>query len=248
MDNIYLNSCDCGACPYLPDAEWQIEQFCADSLDPGFYEAILSQGFRRSGNSFYRNACPGCTRCLPIRLDVKSFKISRSQRRVWNINRDIEFSYAPAAFRKESFDLYQHYIAERHGGGDELNPEQSYTQFLIDSPLPDSALISDYRLPDGSLAGNGYIDVLPEGLSSVYFAFDPGQKQRSLGVFSVLKELELAAKLGKRWYYLGFWVSGSPKMDYKANYRPFELALGGTWRIFEDRSQAVSILSEARAE
>ncbi len=248
MNKIYLNSCDCGACPYLKERQWRIDQFCTDALDSGLYEAVLVQGFRRSGLSFYKNSCPGCSLCIPIRIATDTFRLSKSQRHVRNINSDIVFSTASASFSEERFNLYEHYVIVRHESTGQLDAAESYRQFLIENPLGNPGLISDYRMPDGRLAANGYIDVLPDGLSSVYFAFDPEFARRSLGVFSVLKELELAASLGKRWYYLGFWVPGSPKMDYKANYRPFELALDGEWKYFENRGEALSVLNEVRAE
>jgi len=74
------------------------------------------------------------------------------------------------------------------------------------------------------------VDVLPHSLSSVYFAFDPDFGRRSLGTFSVMKEIELAAAGGKRWLQFGFWVAGSQKMDYKAGFRPHETLIDGVWR------------------
>lgn len=89
--------------------------------------------------------------------------------------------------------------------------------------------IARYRTADGRLVALGFIDVLVDGFSSVYFAFDPAETRRSLGVYSVFAECSLLASLGKRWYYLGFWVDGCRKMEYKAGFRPHELAHEGRW-------------------
>jgi arginine-tRNA-protein transferase len=126
---------------------------------------------------------------------------------------------------KEVIELYQRYHAERHGpsglSGD------SFRMFLGSSPIR-SELVR-YRVED-RLVGLGWIDILPEGLSTVYFAFDPEESQRSLGTFSIMTEIKIAASLGKQWYYLGFYVPGSPKMDYKANFRPHQLLIDGRWQ------------------
>jgi arginine-tRNA-protein transferase len=242
---LYLRSLDCGPCPYLEDRQWQIEEFSAERLAPSIYEALLAEGFRRSGSSFYRNRCPGCELCVPIRLDAQSFRPSRSQRRLARVNSDLAFSQARSSFERGRFELYRRYAQARHGDGQA--PEEameSYRQFLLQDPL-DAGLITEFRLPDGSLVANGYLDILPGGLSSVYFAFEPDHSRRSLGTWSVLRELEYAASLGKRWYYLGFWVPGSGKMDYKARFTPFEFARDGVWRRADSRAEALEALGVA---
>lgn len=242
---LYLRSLDCGPCPYLADREWHIDEFSVESLAPSVYEALLAEGFRRSGSSFYRNSCPGCSLCVPIRLDVESFRPSPSQRRLMRRNASLDLSVLPLSFEASRFELYLGYARARHGevqGRDEA--AASYREFLLQDPLG-SARITEYRLPDGSLVANGYLDVLPGGLSSVYFAFDPAHSRLSLGTWSVLRELELARSLGKRWYYLGFWVPGSRKMDYKASFAPFEYAQGGAWRLAADREGALEALGVA---
>lgn len=242
---LYLRSLDCGPCPYLEDRLWHIEEFSAERLAPSVYEALLAEGFRRSGSSFYRNRCPGCELCVPIRLDALSFRPSHSQRRLARLNSDLAFSQVPTSFDPGRFELYQRYAQARHGDAQAREEAvESYRQFLLQDPL-DSGLITEFRLPDGSLAANGYLDALPEGLSSVYFAFEPGESRRSLGTWSVLRELELAASLGKRWYYLGFWVPGSRKMDYKSRFTPFEFARDGAWRRVDSRAEALEALGVA---
>lgn len=242
---LYLRSLDCGPCPYLEGRQWRIEEFSAEKLAPSLYEALLAAGFRRSGSSFYRNRCPDCELCIPIRLDAESFCPSRSQRRLARVNDDLEFSSSLPTFDRSRFELYRRYSQARHGDTQgEEDAQASYRQFLLQDPL-DSARITEFRLRDGSLAANGYLDLLPGGLSSVYFAFDPLYSRRSLGTWSVLKELSLAVSLGKRWYYLGFWVPGSRKMDYKARFAPFEIAQGGVWRRVQDRAEALEALGVA---
>lgn len=148
-------------------------------------------------------------------------------------NQDIYIQVDELKLYRNCFELYNRYVESQHGqkntGEDNLN---SYYAFLINSGLPSSA-ISSYFLESGEdskLVANGYLDILPNGISSVYFAWEPLQAKRSLGVFSVLKEIEFCLSLKKDYYYLGFWVPRSPTMDYKAHYAPAEVALDGVWK------------------
>jgi leucyl-tRNA---protein transferase len=79
--------------------------------------------------------------------------------------------------------------------------------------------------------GCGILDVGPDCLSSVYFYFDPAEAARSLGVFSALCEIEACRTTGLSYWYAGFYIRECDRMNYKANYRPYEL-LGqdGVWK------------------
>jgi arginine-tRNA-protein transferase len=242
-----------GPCPYLEGRSWRVQEFGARTFDPALYESMLAEGWRRSGSSFYRTACSGCASCIPIRLDADSFVPTKSQRRLIRLNADVEVSLEPPTFSRERFALYARYQRYQHGSVErsELVARHSYEAFLLESPLG-TTMISDYRLKaDGSLVATGYVDLLPSGISSVYFAFDPSAAKRSLGVWSVLRELALAKEhcpgdaLGKCYYYLGFWIPGSPKMDYKANFHPFEYAREGRWLAAKGRDLVAPRLREA---
>ncbi len=236
---------DYGNCPYIEGRSWHVREFTATAFDPAIYEAMLAEGWRRSGHSFYRTACTGCDSCIPIRLDADSFVASKSQRRLQRLNAEVEVNLSPAVFSEERYALYRRYINFQHGESEvpASFARAAYSSFLLESPLS-TTMISDYRLGrDGPLIATGYVDILPGGISSVYFAFDPCERKRSLGVWSVLRELALARELslvdasGRTFYYLGFWIPGSPKMDYKANFRPFEYARRGRWQPAEGRER-----------
>jgi arginine-tRNA-protein transferase len=129
---------------------------------------------------------------------------------------------------REDYELFLRYLAVRHPEDAEGFDEAAYVRSYIRSPV--ETVIVRYRTPAGRLVALSYLDVLPDGLSSVYFAFDPDESKRSLGVYSVFAEAAFARELGLRWYYLGFWVKDCRKMAYKANFRPYQLACDGEWR------------------
>ena len=49
----------------------------------------------------------------------------------------------------------------------------------------------------------------------VYSVFDPDLKERSLGTYMILDHNKLALEMNLKFVYLGYWVEGSSKMDYK---------------------------------
>jgi len=212
----------------------------APSFSAADYEAMLSLGWRRSGHSFYRPSCEACSRCIPIRVDADRHEPTDSQRRAARRNADLSVEALPLAFTEERFELYEAYRSERFGRSPEDDPSlarAAYSAFLVQNPL-EGALAVDYRLPAenggrGRLVATGYVDALPDGLSSVYFAWDPAEARRSVGTWSVAAEIALCKRLGKRWYYLGFWVPGSDAMDYKADFGPAEIAIGGRWTALD---------------
>lgn len=214
-------------CAYLPD------RLAAEAILPaivrtgGAYQRLMDLGFRRTGVVFYRPACPACEECRPIRVPVERFRPSRSQRRVLRRNRDVQIDLCPPRPEDEQWALFQRYQAAQHDGA-MLGTREQFERFLCDSPLP--TIEFDYRI-EGRLVGVGIVDVCPASLSSVYMYFDPDCSRRSLGVFSALCEIEECRRRGLPYWYLGYWVRGSRKMDYKRRFRPHEL-LGpdGVWR------------------
>ena len=222
---IRLHEFNHGDCPYLPDRTWVTHDFGLREMPGAAYEAMLVDGWRRSGHSFYRNHCPGCRCCTPIRVPVTGFVPSGSQRRCLRRNADVAVSVEPTGCPEDVFDLYRRYVRSRHRPDGDPEMEE-YEAFLGRSPV--DTRIMRYTVA-GRLVGVGWVDVLANGVSSVYYAFDPEEGRRSLGTFSVMREVELAAALGVEWLYLGFYVPGSPKMRYKGNFRPCEYAVDGDW-------------------
>lgn len=237
-------------CPYLPGETSTAEVFKADGgLDR--YEELIPQGWRRSGSLLYRYRCAGCARCIPIRLPASRIQGGKRLSRLLSVNSDLSLRLLPSKFSDEHFRLYEKYCKARHPETD-FSGEEGYRD-MIGSPL---TAITEYRDATDRLCGAGIVDILPSGLSSVYFIFDPDEGRRSLGYYSVFIEASLAMRMGKPFYYLGFWVPGAPKMEYKADFHPLQVAValrdGGdtdqvnpSWMEFPGKSQALAWLSAA---
>lgn len=196
-------------------------------LEPGEYGAFVRQGFRRSGDLVYRPHCAGCNACVAVRIPVRDFLPSRSQRRTWARNYDIEVTEKPARFESAHFELYRRYQAGRHpdSGMNDADP-QKYLSFLASRQVETSF----FELHLGRrLLGVAVADLLPDGLSAVYTFYDPDLPQRSLGAHAILWEIAETARRGLDYLYLGYWIAESPKMSYKTSYQPLEALRHGHW-------------------
>ena len=218
------------ACGYYPDRTAQ--NLVVDPAAPHIariYDGALQQGFRRAGGHVYFPRCPACQACTPCRIPVNQFAPDRSQRRCGRHNADLQARLAPARFSDEYFALYTRYLGARHAGGgmDEPSPED-FDRFLYTAWSPTRFL--ELRRAERLLAV-AVTDLCSDGLSAVYTFFDPAEDRRGLGTFAILSQLRLAQRMGLSHLYLGYWIAGHPKMDYKARFRPLELRVAGSWRV-----------------
>jgi arginine-tRNA-protein transferase len=216
-------------CPYLPARTAMDRAIWADSMPAELYEQFMNRGFRRSGRLLYQPLCPGCRECKPIRLAVRDFAPSKSQRRSWRRNLDLKVSMTAPHLTDEKFELYRRYVRQWHQRQD-VDDSAGLKSFLYDSPLQ-TTVEFEYRDPRSRLIGVGICDQCPAVLSSVYFYFDPRHAARSLGTFSAMYEISFARQLGLLHYYLGYYVAGCRTMEYKRNFTPCEiLCPDGLWR------------------
>ena len=216
-------------CPYLPGRTAEDRAVWASSMPARLYEQFMNAGFRRSGRLVYQPTCKGCRQCLSIRVPVESFRPDKSQRRSGRRNQDLLVTHGPPTLSDEKCALYAKYVSQWHGKA-EPDAEAALEAFLYDSPLVET-IEFEYRDPDSRLLAVGICDLCPSSLSSVYFYFDPDHRQRGLGTFGALCEIDLARARGLGYYYLGYWVHGCAAMDYKRRFRPNEiLQTDGTWR------------------
>jgi arginine-tRNA-protein transferase len=219
------------ACGYWPQRRARDIVLDPDSRAlPTVYPSALAQGFRRSGGHVYRPQCAACIACVPVRIAVPQFRPNRSQRRCARRNADLQTELLPPERSPELFDLYRRYLASRHphGGMDDPRP-QDFDSFLQASWSPTRFI--GLRLQSRLLAV-AVTDQLPNGLSAVYTFFDPEHTARSLGTLAVMRQIEWARELGLPHVYLGFWLQGHPKMDYKKQFAGLEQLRNGDWQPF----------------
>ena len=200
---------------------------------------MLTQGgFRRSQNIAYRPACETCRACMSIRVLVGEFNATKSMRRVSRKNCDLIGVEVPAAPTSEQYSLFRAYLDDRHHeGGMADMTVLDYSMMVEDSHVDTMIIEYRKRSPDSGITGRGegeliavaLTDILEDGLSMVYSFFDTNQDQRSLGTFMILDHIARARRLGLPYLYLGYWVEGSRKMDYKVRFDPHEILTSRGW-------------------
>ena len=223
-------------CGYWPDRV--ARDLVLDPRDPRLpqlYPDALSWGFRRSGDIVYRPHCRQCRACVAVRIPVADFAPDRSQRRCAARNAGVETRIVAALRSDEHLALYQRYLAARHplGGMDEHGAVE-FDQFLVGS-WSDTRFLEVREPGDGApgrLLAVAVTDRVGNGLSAVYTFFDPDLPQRGLGTFSILQQIQWAQREGLRQLYLGYWIAGHGKMDYKRRFRPLEAFDGRGWQPF----------------
>ncbi|MBC7489326.1 MAG: arginyltransferase [Glaciimonas sp.] len=201
-------------------------------INADVYSELVKNGFRRSGIFTYRPCCDGCKACTPVRTKVSAFALNRSQRRAWDKHRHLNGLVTDLAYVHEHYELYLRYQISRHaGGGMNQDNRDQYTQFLLQSKV--NTRLVEFREPNGNLRMVSIIDVLNDGMSSVYTFYDPDIVGASFGTYSILWQIKQAQQLAMEYVYLGYWIKNSQKMAYKINFRPMEALRANEWCALE---------------
>jgi arginine-tRNA-protein transferase len=221
-------------CPYIQGrTERKVVTEIAGPEAEALHDRLSRAGFRRSHNIAYAPVCPGCNACVPIRIPVATFQPDRTLRRIARANEAAEGFEVPPRATAEQFQLFQRYQQLRHGDGDMATMSfYDYRAMVEDTPI--DSLIVEFRDPDDRLLAACLTDRLGDGLSAVYSFFAPGLERRSLGSYTILWLIDRARAMGLPYVYLGYWVSESRKMSYKARFRPSEILVSGTWRMLTE--------------
>ncbi len=207
-----------------------------DAPEEDVYNHLIQFGFRRSGNLIYKPDCETCLRCIPVRLQVNEFKANRRFRRILKRNSDLTVRPAKAALTDEYFDLYTRYLSGQHAGGSMENPsEADFESFLVSDWL--TSMFIDIRKNE-RLVAVAVTDIVTKGLSSVYTFYDPDEKKRSLGNFSIMQQIEIARIMNLPYLYLGYWIQACKKMSYKSDFQPLQYYIENTW-INRERFEAL---------
>ena len=217
-------------CGYLPNQRSNSIFIDPDSQPSEDQLNLLHlQGFRRSGRLVYRPHCDGCAACHSSRIINDEFTPSKNQKKAIKRNLDLKLRWIDAQFNSEHYELYEHYITQRHGNGEMFPPsEEQYQGFLIEGHGTHRFL--EARDQDSRLIACCVVDVFYDGLSAIYSYFDPEQDKRSLGRYMVLALVSQGLEMKLPYTYLGYWIKESSKMNYKSDYQPLEVFDGHNWR------------------
>jgi arginine-tRNA-protein transferase len=225
-------------CPYLPgQEERKVFTHLVGERAAELNNLLTHGGFRRSQSIAYRPACETCRCCVSVRVLVDEFRPSRTMRRVSEINADLVGEFRTAVPTSEQYSIFRAYLdARHHDGGMADMTVLDYAMMVEDSHVDTHMIEYRRRRVDTAITGRGgellavsLTDVLIDGLSMVYSFYEPDEGSRSLGTYMILDHIARARRMGLAYVYLGYWVRGSRKMDYKSRFLPQERLSSDGW-------------------
>ncbi len=219
-------------CPYLENkVERKLFTALYGSNSRSLNNSLSKQGFRRSQNVLYRPSCSNCSACMSARIPSKKFKPTKSQKRILGKNQDVFRVINSPIATDSQFELFKNYINKRHAKGGMSDMDVDDFTSMVEETNVESRLIEYYLERSGTvdLISFSLIDILDDGISMVYSVFDPELEDRSLGTYMILDHINLTLEMELSFIYLGYWVKGSPKMDYKRRFSPLEIFKTDRW-------------------
>ena len=151
---------------------------------------------------------------------------------------DLEINVCEPWTTDEQFTLLRSYLKARHpGGGMAEMDELDFADMVEQTPI--RTQVVEYREPSvdgrpGKLVGACLTDNQNDGLSMVYSFFETDDEARpGLGTYIILDHIRRAAQGGLSYVYLGYWVEGSSRMQYKTRFQPLERLGPNGWQRFE---------------
>lgn len=214
-------------CPYLSDRVSKTEFHYIENCTFAHNSNLIKHGFRRFGKYFQKPICDNCNECKSVRIDALNFKFSKSLRRVFSKNKNTKILFSRPILDNEHIGLFNKYHAfmyEKKGWRENYVNFRKYFDIYVDGCENFGFEISYYDETRGLICVD-LIDMIDDGISSIYCYYDPDFTHLSLGKFSLLKEIEYAKNMQLRWIYLGYLVKECPSLRYKDDYKPYQTLL-----------------------
>lgn len=221
-------------CSYLDNKQQTTNYKVIDDCSAAHCQDLIERGYRRFGKMYFRPACAACDECKSIKIDVENFEFSKSQRRVIKKASQIKSYIQRPSLSKTHLELFKKYhlhMKDKKGWEHSPTSAQGYYGSFVDAHNDFGYEVLYYY--EDKLIGVDLIDILDDGISSIYFYYDPDYMEYSLGKLSLYNQIMYAKNSHKKWIYLGYYVEGCPSLSYKSHYRPY-LTLDGKPEIDEE--------------
>jgi len=211
-------------CAYIPDKKVRMHYKHIENATQSYNTALINRGWRRFGSYYFHPICESCSECKSLRINVDEFKLSKSQKKSIKRNKETEIIIQKPTLTQAHLDLYNKYHAFKHQKDNwthrNISPREYKENFVEGAHDFGKEVL---YIQDGEIIGVDLIDILDDGISSIYFYYDPDFPRLSLGIYSLLYQIELAKVLELPWIYLGYWVDGCKAFAYKSNFQPQEI-------------------------
>jgi len=231
--NLLKEFCLSDKCSYLPDHKQTTHYKVIENCSAFYSQELIERGYRRFGKMYFRPICEDCHECQSIKIDVANYNFSKSARRVLKKASDIRTYIQKPTLTKEHlalFDKYHLYMHEKKGWEyEKTSAEHYYSSFVTGHEDFGYEVLYFY---EGELIAVDLIDILQDGISAIYFYYDPDFSHYSLGKLSLYHQIKYAQSVAKKWIYLGYYVKECPSLAYKAEYKPY-LTLQGRPNEYE---------------
>ena len=228
-------------CAYIEGRSVRMSYKHIEQATQSYNTALINRGWRRFGCYYFHPICNGCNECKSVRIDVNNFKLRKSQKKAIKRNRETEIIIQKPTISQAHIDLYNRYHAFKHKQDNwshrNISPREYRENFVEGAHDFGKEVL---YIKDGKLICVDLIDILDDGISSIYCYYDPDYLNLSLGTYSLLYQVELAKVLELPWIYLGYWVDGCKAFSYKPKFQPQEILDGfpkvdeiSDWKTFE---------------
>lgn len=214
-------------CSYLPSKDQTTHYKVIEECSVSYCQELIERGYRRFGKMYFRPMCATCDECKSIKINVNSFKFSSSQKRVLKKASNIKsYIQKPTISRDhlELFEKYHLYMKDKKSWEHNSTTPQNYYNSFVDAHNDFGYEILYFF--ENILIGVDLIDILEDGVSSIYFYYDPDYAKYSLGRLSLYNQILFAKKSQKKWIYLGYYVKDCPSLSYKSQYKPYQTLNG----------------------
>lgn len=215
-------------CNYLPEQEERLLIAVDENLhNRDHYGWLMQQGFRRSGDDIYRPHCVACQACKSLRVLVQEFIPSKSQKRILKRNQHFKIMLSQGV-KASYYPLYERYINTVHQDGSMFPASEEQFKSFTQNNITEQCYIEIWH--NDVLISVAVTDDIPNALSAVYTFYDPDYKSYGLGVYSILKQIEIAAQQNRQFLYLGYQIETCSKMNYKNRYKAHQILVENQWQ------------------
>lgn len=220
-------------CSYLENRDTTTHYKIIHDATSKYASELIERGYRRFGKMYFRPICTDCNECQSIKIDVDNFIFSKSQKRVLKKGKDFKRYIQIPTLSQEHLKLFEKYHLHMKD-----KKEWEYQQTTADHYY--NSFVNGYNefgyevlyFDNDKLIAVDLIDILDDGISSIYFYYDPDYEKYSLGKLSLYHQIQIAQEHNKKWIYLGYYVEDCPSLSYKSHYKPY-LTLQGRPKLDE---------------